>query len=130
MLESSRPFPESLRMLAQLRDISLREVCRRCERRYNWGSTGTFSGLLGGEFTPTSRAMEHIASVLEVAPEFFAEYRLTKLRESLDPDIVGLPSALRTYADLIGADEGAEPEPLSPKEAGRRGESEGEAESS
>jgi hypothetical protein len=49
------------------------------------------------------RAMELVARVCEVDPEFFAEYRLAVAMRELDPAEVGLEQALANLSSRLAA---------------------------
>jgi transcriptional regulator with XRE-family HTH domain len=108
-MKSDRPLPETLVRLVELQDITQREFSRRLRRRYNWGSAATISRFVRGEITPTPNAMENLAGALNLRPEVFAEYRMARQREMLDPDQVGFAPALR-YLEQIEAAVGEAPE--------------------
>ena len=107
--KSELPFPEALQELLDdnwiqvgsewVREpISGAELARRVRER-GWGSQWTVSVLMRGELKPTMHAMENIAAVLDEKPEFFAEYRLAKARQRLDPNVVGLRKALKNLGE-------------------------------
>ena len=54
------------------------------------------------ERPPSVKIMEAVAAAVDVAPTEFAEYRLAKAREQLDPDLVGLDEAMRNLERLGG----------------------------
>jgi transcriptional regulator with XRE-family HTH domain len=88
-----KPFREALLELLEKEGISQRELIRRT-RRHGWGATGTITNIMSADSSPSVRAMEAIARALQIKPEHFAEYRLAKARNALDPDIVGVDAAL------------------------------------
>jgi transcriptional regulator with XRE-family HTH domain len=97
-MRSNKPFDETLRQLLDLEGISGRELSRRTMKQSRWGSVPTISRLVKGDLAPSIKAMESIASALNVLPETFAEYRLWKARDKLDASRVGLKMALRNLA--------------------------------
>lgn len=91
---TDKPFPEAVKALLEEQDLSQRELIRRTRKR-GWGSPGTISFLMRDEQPPTMRAVEAIATALQIRPEYFGEYRLAKARAALDPSIVGFETALK-----------------------------------
>ena len=99
-MQSTRPFPETLRSLLEMQGVSQRQLMDRTREQAGWGSYGTVTHLLRGFMRPSMVAMQHIAQALQVEPETFAEYRLGKARERLDPTAVGLDEALRNLDEM------------------------------
>lgn len=95
---TDKPFSEALKELLEERGWSLRELARRTQNETEWGALSTLHALLMGYTGPTPEAIERIAHVLRVKPEYFAEYRLAQERAALDPDVVGLDKALARLA--------------------------------
>lgn len=93
--ESDEPFPKAILAALEERDWSIRKLHRATQAERGWGSLATIQALVGGSLKPSFEAMEHIARVLRIQPEYFAEYRLAKRRRELDPQFVGLRKALR-----------------------------------
>jgi transcriptional regulator with XRE-family HTH domain len=58
------------------------------------------ANLASGRETPTPRAVELVAQALDLAPTYFAEYRIASLRRELDEREVGFARAYRTYQAL------------------------------
>ena len=58
--------------------------------------------LANGHDKPSIRAMDLIARVCSVSPEYFAEYRLAMAMPELDPGVVGLEQALGNLAARSG----------------------------
>ena len=56
----------------------------------------------GAGAPPTAEQIERLASVLGVVPEFFAEYRLWRLRALLDPSVVGFDRAMANLDRVRG----------------------------
>jgi transcriptional regulator with XRE-family HTH domain len=96
-MTTTKPFREALMDVLAEQDLSQRELIRRT-RKNGWGSTGGITNILNSDLGPSMRAMEEIARALQIKPEHFAEYRLAKARESLDPQVVGLRRALRNLS--------------------------------
>jgi transcriptional regulator with XRE-family HTH domain len=92
---SSQPFPVALSSLMADEDLSARQLAKRTRRRSAWGSGTTIDHLLNRKMKPSRRALETISAALNVSPDYFAEYRLLKARDLLDPEEVGLERALR-----------------------------------
>lgn len=90
---STQSFPKALKVLLEERDISQRELSRRT-KRHGFGHLSTINGLARGDIAPSINAISQVAQTLQVRPEYFAEYRLAKARNALDPQIVGLDTAL------------------------------------
>jgi len=59
--------------------------------------------LANGHDRPSMRAMELIAQVCAVQPDYFAEYRLAVAMRELDPTEVGLEQALENLNGRLGA---------------------------
>lgn len=59
--------------------------------------------LANGHDRPSLRAMELIARACDVAPDYFAEYRLAQAMRELDPAEVGLEQALENLNARLGA---------------------------
>ena len=95
MKQTNKPFGTALKELMQERGWSIRELARRTQRETEWGAQSTIHVLLVGQATPTKEAIERVAHVFRISPEYFAEYRLAMERERLDPEVVGLEAALR-----------------------------------
>lgn len=97
-MTTNKRFTDAVQELLHEHDMSQRELVRQT-RRHGWGSTGHISFIMRDEQQPSLRAMEAIAKVLGVPPEHFAEYRLAKAREALDPSVVGFNKALKNLED-------------------------------
>ena len=100
MKQTDKPFPEAVHELLAEKDWSIRELARRTKDETNWGSVSMLALLARGELRPSVNAMESVAKTLRVSPEHFAEYRLAKLRSTLDPEVVGLAKALGNAGQL------------------------------
>ncbi len=69
---------------------------------------GHLGQLAGGHQHPSQRALEVLAAAFGIAPEFFVEYRLARLRHALNERQVGYERALQTLQrfddqHLVGA---------------------------
>lgn len=96
---SDRAFPAALDDLLSELEWSNRHLAKLTKERFGWGSHGTINFLLNGQLAPSRKAMEVIAASAGVAPTYFAEYRLLRARDQLDPDQVGLETAPRNLAE-------------------------------
>ena len=59
--------------------------------------------LAHGRDKPSLRAMELIAQACDVAPAYFAEYRLAVAMRELDPSVVGFDQALANLSARLGS---------------------------
>src|SRR2546429_2088810 len=92
---SSRPFGEALRSLMDSRSLSYRALAEGTRKLDGKGMTHAHINMLAnGHDKPSMRAMELLAQVCAVEPEYFAEYRLAAAMRELDPTQVGLERAL------------------------------------
>ena len=105
MERTTKPFPQAVKDLLDEHDISQRELARRTSR--NGGPriaavNQIVRGKLGGKSAPNKpETMEQIARAFGLSPDYFAEYRLRKARDKLDPDKVGLKQALRNKDEEV-----------------------------
>ena len=102
---NQEPVPVALRRLFDDHNATLRGVAARTREidQAGKGINYTYiSGLLSGREKPSPRALELLAGVFDVAPEFFIEYRMGKLRGELDPRVVGFDAAKRRFVALTG----------------------------
>ena len=98
---STRPVGEALRALLDERNLSLIELERRTKAIDGSGISHEHLSLIADFHDPISEhTLELLAQVLEVEPTHFAEYRLARLRDMLDPGIVGFDQAV-DFADSI-----------------------------
>jgi transcriptional regulator with XRE-family HTH domain len=101
---SNEPFGQALRVLMDARDLSYRELARATREIDGKGMTHAHINMLAnGHDRPSMRAMELIAHVCGVRPEYFAEYRLAVAMRELDPAEVGLEQALENLNARLGA---------------------------
>src|SRR5579863_10291267 len=106
--ESSRPFGEALRLLMQEQELSYRSLAERTRQLDGKGMTHAHINMLAkGHDRPSMRAMELIAQACDVAPTYFAEYRLAQAMRELDPTEVGLEQALETLNARLASRRGA-----------------------
>jgi hypothetical protein len=98
-MESAKPFPAALRDLLEERELSQRGLSKLIEdkarNKREYLSLYSVNYLIQGRLAPTMRSTEAIARALSIDPNYFAEYRLEVARRALDPDVVGLRTALR-----------------------------------
>ena len=94
---TDKPFPKALQELLDEKEWSNRELSRRCQEESptGWGTSITINRLVNGEYKPPMSAIEIIAGVFRIKPDYFAEYRLGLARAQLDPEEVGLRVALK-----------------------------------
>lgn len=103
------PFPDALELLAAQQGVefhtgptrggqlNIEDLARRIPKL----NMMTLRRLHSGTRAVRPDHLEVIAEALGVAPEFFAEYRLWKAREALDPRVVGFDAAMNTL-DRLG----------------------------
>jgi transcriptional regulator with XRE-family HTH domain len=93
--ESSQPFGDALRALMEARGLSYRALAEATRELDGRGMTHAHINMLAnGRDKPSIRAMELLAKVCGVEPDYFAEYRLAMAMRELDPSEVGLEQAL------------------------------------
>ena len=103
-LISSEPFGHALRHLMDDRGLTYRELARATRELDGKGMTHAHINMLAnGHDRPSMRAMELIAQVCGVQPDYFAEYRLAVAMRELDPAEVGLEQALENLNARLGA---------------------------
>ena len=101
---SDRPFGDALRELMSERGFSYRSLAERTRQMDGRGITHAHINMLAnGHDRPSVRAMELIAGACDVAPDYFAEYRLAAAMRELDPAEVGLEQALENLNARLGA---------------------------
>lgn len=98
-MQTQKPFPEALLAALEEQEISQRQLAKRTRANHGWGSIWTINQLALGQLKPTAHAIEEIATALQMRPEHFAEYRLAKARDKLDPEVVGLKRALTNLGE-------------------------------
>lgn len=98
MTTTREPFAKALRDYLSEHGISQRELTRRTQK-HGWGSISTVNFIVKGELNPSIKAMEMISKGLSIHPSYWAEYRLAKARNALDPAVVGLKAALRNLGE-------------------------------
>ena len=101
---SNSPFGDALRELMAARGLTYRELAQRTRELDGRGMTHAHINMLAnGHDRPSSRAMELIAAVCGVQPDYFVEYRLVAAMRELDPDEVGFEQALENLNARLGA---------------------------
>jgi transcriptional regulator with XRE-family HTH domain len=117
---SSKPFGDALRDLMGERSLTYRGLAEATRSIDGKGITHAHINMLAnGHDKPSMRAMELIAQVCGVEPDYFAEYRLAAAMRELDPAEVGLERALENLNARLGARRraGAKPLPAPPHQA-------------
>jgi transcriptional regulator with XRE-family HTH domain len=101
---STQPFGDALRALMEADGLSYRGLADATRLLDGKGMTHAHINMLAnGHDRPSMRAMELIAEVCGVAPDYFAEYRLAAAMRELDPSEVGLEQALENLNARLGA---------------------------
>jgi transcriptional regulator with XRE-family HTH domain len=102
-LQSEKKFGEALRALMGEHELTFRSLAQKTRLIDGKGMTHAHLNMLAnGHDKPSMRAMELIAQVCEVQPEYFAEYRLAEAMRELDPAEVGLEKALANLSARLG----------------------------
>ena len=105
---SDKPFGDALRGLMEEYGLSYRGLAEATRQLDGRGMTHAHINMLAnGRDKPSTRAMELIAQVCEVEPDYFAEYRLAMAMRDLDPNQVGLEQALANLNSRLARDRGA-----------------------
>jgi hypothetical protein len=66
----------------------------------------TLRKIKSGDRALDADVIEQIAKAVDVAPEFFVEYRLLKARDMFDPKIVGFDQAAKNLSDYLNGESG------------------------
>jgi transcriptional regulator with XRE-family HTH domain len=101
---AEKPFAEALRDQMVAKKLSLRALSQATKKSDPKGkglSHPYLSDLARGTETPSSGAIEVVASALGVAPSHFAEWRLARLRREFDERQVGLTEAVAHLDELL-----------------------------
>ena len=102
--QSSKPFGEALRELMGGRGLTYRALAEATRELDGQGLTHAHINMLAnGRDKPSLRAMELIAQACDVAPAYFAEYRLSVATRELDPAVVGFDQALANLNARLGS---------------------------
>lgn len=97
------PLPEALGVLLARRGVSLASVASILRAEGLTIGRTRLHQIAAGQGPPASAVhMERLAQVLGVAPSYFAEYRLWKVRSLLDPNEVGFERAMENLGRLNG----------------------------
>ena len=100
---STKPFGHALRALMDDRGLSYRGLADATRQIDGKGMTHAHITMLAnGRDKPSMRAMELVAEVCGVEPDYFAEYRLAQAMRELDPSEVGLEQALENLNARLG----------------------------
>jgi len=102
-MKSNKPFRETVHLLLEVEDISMREMVRRGENSSDDPRTmGAVQPVLAGRAEPSIGLMEFCAKALRIEPETFAEYRMWQARRLFDPtdEDVGFETALKNLEAL------------------------------
>jgi transcriptional regulator with XRE-family HTH domain len=103
-MTSNKRFGEALRELMKARGFTYRSLAAATRARDGKGVTHAHINMLAnGHDKPSMRAMDLIAQACDVAPEYFAEYRLALAMRELDPAAVGLEQALENLNASLAA---------------------------
>ena len=101
--QSDMPFGVALRTLMTERGMSFRSLAEATREIDGKGMTHAHLNMLAnGHDKPSMRAMELVAEVCGVEPDYFAEYRLAQAMRELDPSEVGLEQALENLNARLG----------------------------
>ncbi len=101
---SSEQFGAALRALMQARGLTYRRLAEDTRALDGKGITHAHINMLAnGHDKPSMRAMELIAQACDVAPSYFAEYRLAAAMRELDPTEVGFEQALENLNAALAA---------------------------
>jgi transcriptional regulator with XRE-family HTH domain len=105
------PLPEALACTMRRRGLSVAALgsLLRAEG-VGMSKTRLHQLCSGAGAPPTAEQIERLASVLGVAPDYFAEYRLWRLRAMLDPSVVGFDRAMANLDRVRGRLWGGEAE--------------------
>lgn len=100
---SSDPITLTLKPLMDERRLTYRrlaELTREADPEDRGVTYAYLAGVVSGREHPSPRALELIASSLDIDATFFAEYRLDQLRRELNAREVGFEAAWRRFTDL------------------------------
>lgn len=81
---------------------SLAALTRQVDPEGRGVSYAYLAGLVAGREYPSRRAMELIATSLQIDVDRFAEYRIAELRDQLNGREVGFQAAWQRYLELVG----------------------------
>jgi transcriptional regulator with XRE-family HTH domain len=100
---TDRPLHEALAGLVRRRGLTLAGLAAILRAEGLTIGRTRLHQIAAGQGPPASAAhMERLAQVLGVAPSFFAEYRLWRVRSLLDPGAVGFDRAMENLGRMNG----------------------------
>jgi DNA-binding Xre family transcriptional regulator len=100
---SDEPLPEALAVLLERRRMNLSSLGSVLRAEGIAISRTRLHQLATGRGpAATAVQMERLATVLGVSPGYFAEYRLSRVRDLLDPSVVGFDRAMANFERLRG----------------------------
>jgi transcriptional regulator with XRE-family HTH domain len=98
-----QPVTVALRRLLEEHGATLRGVAAQTREldEAGKGVNHTYiSGVLSGREIPSLRSLELMARVFKIDPDYFVEYRMGKMREEINPRLVGFDAAFQAFAEL------------------------------
>lgn len=100
---SDEPLPEAVAVLLERRRMNLSSLGSVLRAEGIAISRTRLHQLATGRGpAATAVQMERLATVLGVSPGYFAEYRLSRVRDLLDPSVVGFNRAMANFERLRG----------------------------
>jgi transcriptional regulator with XRE-family HTH domain len=101
-MRTDQPFHEAVRRMLAERGLTFRALAARTseldpDRK---GLSHSYLTTLGAHDRPTPRAIEIVARALDLHPGYFAEYRLSAVRDLFDEREQGLARALQNLEAL------------------------------
>jgi transcriptional regulator with XRE-family HTH domain len=101
---SDRPASEALAALMEELALSNRRLAAATRKVDGRGmGHASIGNIRRGDDAPSIAALELLADAMGVDPDYFAEVRLARARDQLDPRVVGLKQALAALDRLDGA---------------------------
>jgi len=99
---TDQPFHEAVRRLLAERGFTFRALAARTREvdPEQKGFSHSYLTTLGTHDRPTASAMEIVARALDLHPSYFAEYRLSVVRDLFDEGQHGLTRALQNLQAL------------------------------
>jgi transcriptional regulator with XRE-family HTH domain len=101
--ESDDPITVTLKPLMDEHRLSYRQLAaltRKFDPEERGVSYAYLAGLVSGREYPSPRALELIASSLDLDASYFPEYRLDRFRRELNGREVGFEAAFRRFLEL------------------------------
>lgn len=100
---TDRPLHEALVLLLSRRGMSLTGLAAILRAEGLTIGRTRLHQIAAGQGPPASSShMERLSQVLGVAPSYFAEYRLWRVRSLLDPGVVGFERAMENLSRMNG----------------------------